>query len=470
MLRLPVEEHHHHHHHHHRTWGGSSPQDVVGEPTRGPGAGAPVAGASGALTGPAPPRRRGPARDAMAGGGLAARPGPWRPTLAWVQAQAAKHFLILALLTALTLGLAWPWLGQQVAAPTMSVAGNDYRVVPSLLVLVIFLSSGLTLGTDAIKKAVRQYLGAAYGLVAILFLTPLAGFAALHIPFTPPEFSYGLALFTIMPTTLTSCITLVTACEGNSALALLLTVSTNLLGIVTVPFMLQFIFGSSTEVSIDAQNLLIKLLLTILLPLAVGKLVRDLAKPVETFMKANKKRMSMLNNACLAAVVWQTISRSADDIIAQSAASILIIIAAGVVLHLAYLLFNFGGVTLLRLPLAEKKAVLICTSEKTLPIAITVLSFLPPEQVGDHGLVAIPCILSHLAQVLMDSVLASNWVPKEEAPGSPPAISLTSNGSRLSAADLAAGGDSPQSALRPTPNPLATETAPDVDEDEVPRV
>ena len=125
----------------------------------------------------------------MAGGGLAAGPGPWRPTLAWVQAQAAKHFLILALLTALTLGLAWPWLGQQVAAPTMSVAGNDYRVVPSLLVLVIFLSSGLTLGTDAIKKAVRQYLGAAYGLVAILFLTPLAGFAALHIPFTTASHS-----------------------------------------------------------------------------------------------------------------------------------------------------------------------------------------------------------------------------------------------------------------------------------------
>merc|ERR1712147_503131 len=52
-----------------------------------------------------------------------------------------------------------------------------------------------------------------------------------------------------------------------------------------------------------------------------------------------------------------------------------------------------------RLNWPEHMAVWVCTSEKTLPIAITVLSFLPEEQVGRHGLVAIPCIVSHLAQI-----------------------------------------------------------------------
>ena len=154
-------------------------------------------------------------------------------------------------------------MGQQVSAPEVSIDGNNYRVVPSILVLVIFLSSGLTLSTADIKKAAGEYIGAAYGIVSILFVTPLRGFAALAIPFVPQEYSYGLALFTVMPTTLTSAVTLVGSSGGNAALALLLTVSTNLLGIVTVPFMLQAILSSSAaKVAIDAANLLIKLCIT----------------------------------------------------------------------------------------------------------------------------------------------------------------------------------------------------------------
>ena len=377
----------------------------------------PERGAAGAAgPGDAPP-----AGTAGSGGGA---PGPaggggpaaWRVWGGRAAAFAQANFLPLCLALAVILGLAWPWLGQQVSAPEVSIDGNNYRVVPSILVLVIFLSSGLTLSTADIKKAAGEYIGAAYGIVSILFVTPLMGFAALAIPFVPQEYSYGLALFTVMPTTLTSAVTLVGSSGGNAALALLLTVSTNLLGIVTVPFMLQAILSSSAaKVAIDAANLLIKLCITILAPLVLGKLVRDLVRPVEAAMKVHKKKMSMLNNGCLATVVWLTISRSASAIVSQSAGSIFSILAAGVALHVAYLAFNGTALWLLRkVPCArlnwpEHMAVWVCTSEKTLPIAITVLSFLPEEQVGRHGLVAIPCIVSHLAQIFMDSFICGQW-------------------------------------------------------------
>ena len=62
---------------------------------------------------------------------------------------------------------------------------------------------------------------------------------------------------------------------GNTALALLLTVSSNLLGIFTMPFLLCRLLGAAgSAVSIQPAPLLSNLLKTILLPLLGGALVR----------------------------------------------------------------------------------------------------------------------------------------------------------------------------------------------------
>lgn len=58
----------------------------------------------------------------------------------------------------------------------------------------------------------------------------------------------------------------------------------------------------------------------------------------------------------------------------------------------------------LQLELPERKAVVISASQKTLPIAITVLGFLPPA-VGEEGVMAIACIIAQLTQILVDSLL-----------------------------------------------------------------
>ena len=46
--------------------------------------------------------------------------------------------------------------------------------------------------------------------------------------------------------------------------------------------------------------------------------------------------------------------------------------------------------------------------QKTLPMAMTVLSFFP-ESLGEPGLIAIPCIVSHLVQLFVDAFLAAKW-------------------------------------------------------------
>lgn len=126
-----------------------------------------------------------------------------------------KNVLPLGFLIVLIWALAWPAPGEAVAEPTVA----DYRIVQTINVVVIFIISGLTLKTADIKKAISKEgrWGYIYGIVATLGITGCVGFVAAEIPFDVDEFSYGLAVFCVVPTTLSSGVTLVMnvrSCRG----------------------------------------------------------------------------------------------------------------------------------------------------------------------------------------------------------------------------------------------------------------
>lgn len=62
---------------------------------------------------------------------------------------------------------------------------------------------------------------------------------------------------------------------------------------------------------------------------------------------------------------------------------------------------------LLKLERREFKAVVLMTSQKTLPVSVTVIGFL--GAVGAEGLMTIPCIIGHMSQLFMDAYIASRW-------------------------------------------------------------
>ena len=57
---------------------------------------------------------------------------------------------------------------------------------------------------------------------------------------------------------------------------------------------------------------------------------------------------------------------------------------------------------------------------KTLPVAVTVISYLDEAVWGGHGLIAIPCIVGHVSQLFIDAAIAARWAaspPEAEARG-----------------------------------------------------
>ena len=61
------------------------------------------------------------------------------------------------------------------------------------------------------------------------------------------------------------------------------------------------------------------------------------------------------------------------------------------------------------------KTVVIQCSLKSLAVALAVLGFLP-ESAGDQGLMAIPCIVGHLTELVIDSMVVSGWLAVRNQP------------------------------------------------------
>lgn len=90
-------------------------------------------------------------------------------------------------------------------------------------------------------------------------------------------------------------------------------------------------------------------------------------------------------------------------------------------MHVIYLIFNAVVVRLLQfpsinLPLEDGIAALIMSSQKSAPVAVTVISYLTTDAV-QQGLFAIPAVIGQIAQIFIGTVLAklfSNLVEREQ--------------------------------------------------------
>lgn len=107
-------------------------------------------------------------------------------------------------------------------------------------------------------------------------------------------------------------------------------------------------------------------------------------------------------------------SKSRDQFLDAPGGSIVLAILAMVILHFVWLGQNHLVCKhALKLPKREYRADVLLASQKTLPVAVTILSFLPDE-LGDKGLMVIPPIVGHMSQLFIDAWIVSRWVAADE--------------------------------------------------------
>eukprot|EP00877_Chromochloris_zofingiensis_P005101 jgi/Chrzof1/14592/Cz09g08200.t1 len=325
-----------------------------------------------------------------------------------LQAWTIKNYLVLAFFGAFVLSLAWPWLGVQVLKPKVL----DVHVITFLNICLVFFISGLTLRTDEMKASFsrRTILGTLFGFVSTVGITPLLGFAVRLLPFTPPEFTVGFTIFCIVPTTLGVGVSLVTSAKGNVGLAILLTVATNVLGVLFIPLWLKAMLSTAhtgiQDLNINFVDIFVKLLISNLAPTVLGKVLRDLVPAVFTWQREHKVLLSIISNTSLAMIIWQTMSSARDIIVNTAFGTMVLVFITAVLIHVLYLAFNTAAVKGLRIPLLEAIATVIMASQKSAPVAVTVITYITTDA-STQGVLAVPCVVGQLTQIFLGQPIAN---------------------------------------------------------------
>ena len=284
---------------------------------------------------------------------------------------------------------------------------------------IVFFVSGLAMDTKALMTVKANKVALAYGFVAILILTPLLGFVMRAIPLQPKEFSIGLVIFCLVPTTLGIGVALVRSCKGNDSVALLLTVASNILGVFTMPPYLKFLFLNydlgGLDITVNIPILLAKLVITILVPSVIGKLIREFWKAAETIAKNYKTELGMFATFNLAMIVWQTLSGARDTLFAAPGGMIAAVGVLSIFIYLVYLVLNYIVVVyLLRVDMYESVALVIMASQKSAPVAITLISYITGNP-ATQGLLAIPSVIGQIAQIFIGAGMAPSIARRVKA-------------------------------------------------------
>lgn len=327
---------------------------------------------------------------------------------------ADNNFLPLALIGGVVSGLANPTLG--------CLADKYY--LSKFSTFAIFITSGLTLRNGEIGDAIEAWPVGVLGICSILLFTPFLSKIILQIQLQPQEFVTGLAIFCCMPTTLSSGVALTQLAGGNSALALAMTVVSNLLGILIVPFSISRFIAAGIGVSVPTKELFRSLVITLLIPLILGKIFRESFKGLADYVDRNRKLFSKMNAIFLSLAPFIQVSRSRSMLLMVKPSVFFVAVGMGVLLHLILLSFNvlaiqgFSTVSgTNQLASAKKKnatAYVLVASQKTLPVMVAVVEQLGGA-FGESGLLVLPCVAAHLNQIIMDSFLVNFWLRKDLA-------------------------------------------------------
>ena len=178
--------------------------------------------------------------------------------------------------------------------------------LPNTYIVLVFFTSGISLKTTELRNAVTFPKALLLGLTLILFITPLLGLAYMQLSGSLPyqEFVIGLATFAVMPTTVAASVVIVGLAKGNTGLALVLSVATNIIGVVTVPFILKFVIGAGDDMK--PFKLLLQLFCTILVPVLCGKLA-SFWPPVLAFAQRFATEIKLFTSFFLAVIPYVSV-------------------------------------------------------------------------------------------------------------------------------------------------------------------
>ena len=286
-------------------------------------------------------------------------------------------------------------------------------------VCTIFFLSGWSLKTkELVKAALYCKLNSVTQLFSLLFI-PLVCYAVvnlLYLTSLDAKLLKGLLISSCLPTTVSMCVVLTKTAEGNDAAAIFNAAFGNLLGIFVTPVLILVLVGNESSMALG--EVLLKLVLKILVPLAVGQCVQFGVSGARGYYTAHKKQFKRVQETLLLWIVYTTFCQTfhvGTDAKAPDFIATLVLVVALYVFFCACS-FHVSGLAALNFSRRDRVAVLFCATHKTVAAGIPMLNTIF-EGHADLGMFVLPLLIWHPLQLFMGSAgvpWLTKWVNAEE--------------------------------------------------------
>ena len=315
----------------------------------------------------------------------------------------ARRWFLIVLVAVLTVGI---------AVPAGVKAATDWIPKEAAVALVLFLMA-VSLDSSRLWKAFRTPWPALLAVGINYVALPWMAWGLSRFQATP-DFQVGLIVAGCVPCTLASAAVWTRKAGGDDAVALLVTLSTNLMCFVVTPMWLVAMVGRTIE--LDALVLMRKLALTVLTPTVFGQLLR-MNRPIAERATRWKTALGVAGQSVILLVVLMGAGDVGVRLRALDGGMVWLdfawVVVACLAVHIGALAIGVASARGLGFGLPQQAAVAFASSQKTLPIGL-LLTTSPAYFGADYPMSILPMVVYHVSQLVVDTFVAQQFASRAE--------------------------------------------------------
>jgi sodium/bile acid cotransporter 7 len=312
-------------------------------------------------------------------------------------------------LFALILVLAGGMMGWELAKPLVE------RMPRYAIVFGVMFLMALPMETGAMWRAIRRPGPVWLAVLINLGLAPPLGWLAGRL--LPDELATGLAIAMVVPCTLVAATVWTRRAAGNDAVAILVTMITNLGCFLVIPTWLHVFFGDSTSwPDLNFGQMVGQLAQLVVAPIVSAQLLRQWP-PLAAWTVRHKTALSTVAQVGILSFVFagavgcgeQLQSAAGEQVLSLRNVSLMIVLV--IILHLLLFALGLSAARVVGLGRPDAIAVGIAGSQKTIMVGVHLAL-----QFG--SLAILPMIAYHAAQLIIDTLIADRL--REHGPDARP--------------------------------------------------
>ncbi len=321
-----------------------------------------------------------------------------------------RRWFLVCLLTLIPVGLmAGMWLPEASRKVIDSLRQSSLKTW--IIAAVLFFMS-VTLDGARLKSSLVKPGPVAWAFLVNAVLMPCAAWPMMRWQLSR-DFAVGLMIAASVPCTMAAASVWTRRAGGNDAISLLVTILTNGLCFAYTPFWLALFTAS--EIELDRAAMMQRLLITALVPIAAGQLVRWLpgcGKRADR-MKTGLGVAAQLGILIIVAIAsfdagGRLNSESATNGNGPSLAALTVVVASCLGLHLAAMGIALLGAKLWGFLREDLIGVAFSSSQKTLPIGVYIATH--EKMFGaEFEWAVFPMIIFHASQLFVDTTIADRF-------------------------------------------------------------